>query len=89
VGNWAKRYLAAIAFPVASVLAIASVGPRVTPLMCVFAGAAGVVVMAVADIWRNGRYVLANRAEEKRRLRRAEGKREPPGPPPDHPGPTR
>jgi hypothetical protein len=79
VGNWAMRYFAAIAFPVASVLAVSSVGPRVTPLMCVLAGAAGVVVMALADVWQNGRYVLANRAEEKRRLRRAEGKREPPG----------
>jgi hypothetical protein len=78
MGSWIMRYIFAIAVPVALVLAPASVGARVTPLMCLLAGAAGVVVMALIDIWHNGRYVLANRAEEKRRLRRAETQRKPP-----------
>ena len=69
-------YGLAMAVPVVSVLALASVGPRVTPLMCLLAAAAGVVVAAVIDVWLNGRYVLANRAEAKR-LRRAEAQRKP------------
>ncbi len=64
-------YGLAIVVPVVSVLALASVGARVTPLMCLLAAAAGVVVVAVIDVGLNGRYILANRAEAKR-LRRAE-----------------
>jgi hypothetical protein len=69
--SWIARYCLAIVVPVVSVLALSSVGPRVTPLLCLFAAAAGVAMMAVIDVSFNGRYMLANRAEAKRR-RRAE-----------------
>jgi hypothetical protein len=71
MGSRIGMYCLAIAIPVASVLALASVGSRVTPLMCVLAAAAGVVAVALIDVGLNGRYFLANRAEAKR-LRRAE-----------------
>ena len=56
VGSRIAMYGLAMAVPVVSVLALASVGPR--------------------DVWLNGRYVLANRAEAKR-LRREEAQRKP------------
>ncbi len=74
MSKWIAKYCLAMAVPVASVLALASVGPRVTPLMCLFAAATGVVVVGVIDLSLSGRYIFANRAEAKRR-RRADAER--------------
>jgi uncharacterized membrane protein len=69
MGKWIAKYSLALAVPVVSVLALASVGPHVTPLMCLFAAIAGVVVMALIDTVVSGRYFITNRAEAKRRRR--------------------
>lgn len=73
MGRWIAKYCFAVAVPVVAVLALASVGARVTPLMCLLAAAAGVVVVALIDIAVNGRYMVAKGAQARRRRAKAQG----------------